>query len=154
MAAVVPRQTWLGRFGNRTGCGLVIACVRSWPHLPPAAPPQSHLECRLWNEIFVESQRLLGIPNGGWAAASYAASTAPTRPDSAGMHLGCTCSLSPSPSTSALHHPSSSLPPGTIKATCLIETLPAAFEMHEFLYELRDHSAGTVRYRRLDCGVM
>lgn len=26
--------------------------------------PQSHLECRLWNEIFVESQRLLGIPNG------------------------------------------------------------------------------------------
>jgi hypothetical protein len=31
---------------------------------------------------------------------------------------------------------------GTIKATCLIETLPAAFEMHEFLYELRDHSAG------------
>lgn len=34
---------------------------------------------------------------------------------------------------------------GTIKATCLIETLPAAFEMHEFLYELRDHSAGVLR---------
>ncbi|PSC74854.1 malate synthase A [Micractinium conductrix] len=59
---------------------------------------QSHLECRLWNDVFVESQRLLGIPNG------------------------------------------------TIKATCLIETLPAAFEMDEFLYELRDHSAG------LNCG--
>ena len=34
------------------------------------------------------------------------------------------------------------LPPGTIKATCLIETLPAAFEMDEILYELRQHSAG------------
>jgi malate synthase len=31
---------------------------------------------------------------------------------------------------------------GTIKATVLIETLPAAFEMEEILYELRDHSAG------------
>jgi malate synthase len=35
---------------------------------------------------------------------------------------------------------------GTFKATCLIETLPAAFEMDEILYELRDHSAG------LNCG--
>ncbi len=35
---------------------------------------------------------------------------------------------------------------GTIKATALIETLPAAFEMDEFLYELREHSAG------LNCG--
>jgi len=34
------------------------------------------------------------------------------------------------------------LEPGTIKATVLIETLPAAFEMDEILYELRDHSAG------------
>ncbi|MEI6987111.1 MAG: malate synthase A, partial [Rhodospirillaceae bacterium] len=34
------------------------------------------------------------------------------------------------------------LPAGTIKATVLIETLPAAFEMDEILYELRDHSAG------------
>jgi malate synthase len=34
------------------------------------------------------------------------------------------------------------LPHGTIKATVLIETLPAAFEMDEILYELRDHSAG------------
>jgi malate synthase A len=35
---------------------------------------------------------------------------------------------------------------GTIKATCLIETLPAAFEMDEILWELREHSAG------LNCG--
>ena len=34
------------------------------------------------------------------------------------------------------------IPQGTIRATCLIETYPAAFEMEEFLYELRDHSAG------------
>jgi malate synthase len=32
--------------------------------------------------------------------------------------------------------------PGTIRATVLIETLPAAFEMEEILYELRDHAAG------------
>jgi malate synthase len=38
------------------------------------------------------------------------------------------------------------LAPGTIKATVLIETLPAAFEMDEILYELREHSAG------LNCG--
>jgi malate synthase len=38
------------------------------------------------------------------------------------------------------------LPRGTVKATVLIETLPAAFEMDEILYELRDHSAG------LNCG--
>ena len=37
-------------------------------------------------------------------------------------------------------------PSGTIKATVLIETLPAAFEMDEILYELRDHIAG------LNCG--
>ena len=59
---------------------------------------ESHLECRLWNDVFVVAQEALGIPRG------------------------------------------------TIKATCLIETLPAAFEMDEFLYELRDHSAG------LNCG--
>jgi malate synthase len=34
------------------------------------------------------------------------------------------------------------LPRGTIRATVLIETIPAAFEMHEILYELREHSAG------------
>lgn len=38
------------------------------------------------------------------------------------------------------------LPRGSIKATVLVETLPAAFEMHEILYELREHSAG------LNCG--
>ncbi len=38
------------------------------------------------------------------------------------------------------------LPQGSIRATVLLETLPAAFQMHEILYELRDHSAG------LNCG--
>jgi malate synthase len=38
------------------------------------------------------------------------------------------------------------LPRGTIRATVLIETIPAAFEMDEILYELREHSAG------LNCG--
>ena len=55
---------------------------------------ESHLEARLWNDVFVQAQALLGIPQG------------------------------------------------TIRATVLIETLPAAFEMEEILYELRDHSSG------------
>ena len=55
---------------------------------------ESHLEARLWNEVFEFAQDCLGIPRG------------------------------------------------TIKATVLIETLPAAFEMEEILYELREHSAG------------
>jgi malate synthase len=38
------------------------------------------------------------------------------------------------------------VPAGTFKATVLIETLPAAFEMHEIIYELREHMAG------LNCG--
>lgn len=38
------------------------------------------------------------------------------------------------------------IPKGTIRATVLIETLPAAFEMDEILYELKDHSVG------LNCG--
>ncbi|MGZ3584462.1 MAG: malate synthase A [Ktedonobacterales bacterium] len=59
---------------------------------------ESHLEARLWNDVFVLAQRELGIPQG------------------------------------------------TIKATVLIETLLAAFEMDEILYELREHSAG------LNCG--
>jgi malate synthase len=59
---------------------------------------QSHLEARLWNDVFVAAQRALDLPLG------------------------------------------------TIKATVLIETLPAAFEMDEILYELRDHAAG------LNCG--
>ena len=59
---------------------------------------ESHLEARLWNDVFVRAQDALGIPRG------------------------------------------------TIRATVLIETLPAAFEMDEILYELREHSAG------LNCG--
>ena len=59
---------------------------------------ESHLEARLWNDVFVHAQAALDIPRG------------------------------------------------SIKATCLIETLPAAFEMDEILYELREHSAG------LNCG--
>jgi malate synthase len=59
---------------------------------------QSHLEARLWNEIFLHAQSALQMPAG------------------------------------------------TIKATVLIETLPAAFEMDEILFELRDHIAG------LNCG--
>ncbi|MFI7614014.1 malate synthase A [Nonomuraea terrae] len=55
---------------------------------------ESHLEARLWNDVFTRAQELLGIPHG------------------------------------------------TIRATVLIETYPAAFEMEEILYELRDHSAG------------
>jgi len=55
---------------------------------------ESHLEARLWNDIFVEAQRFLGIPQG------------------------------------------------SIRATVLIETIPAAFEMEEILYELKDHASG------------
>jgi len=59
---------------------------------------ESHLEARLWNDVFNAAQDALGIPRG------------------------------------------------TIRATVLIETIHAAFEMHEILWELRDHSAG------LNCG--
>jgi malate synthase len=59
---------------------------------------ESHLEARLWNEVFVLAQDALGIPRG------------------------------------------------TIRATALVETVLAAFEMHEILWELREHSAG------LNCG--
>src|SRR5262245_47586605 len=55
---------------------------------------ESHLEARLWNDVFCFAQDELGIPRG------------------------------------------------TIKATVLIETVLAAFEMEEILYELREHSAG------------
>lgn len=55
---------------------------------------ESHLEARLWNEVFNFAQDRLGIPRG------------------------------------------------TIRATVLIETILAAFEMDEILYELRDHAAG------------
>lgn len=59
---------------------------------------ESHLEARLWNDVFVNAQNELGIPQG------------------------------------------------SIKATVLIETILASFEMNEILYELKEHSAG------LNCG--
>src|SRR6478735_930229 len=59
---------------------------------------ESHLEARLWNDVFLHAQDSVGIPRG------------------------------------------------TIRATVLIETILAAFEMDEILYELREHSAG------LNCG--
>ncbi|MDH3235300.1 MAG: malate synthase A [Alphaproteobacteria bacterium] len=59
---------------------------------------ESHLEARLWNDVFVHAQKALGIKRG------------------------------------------------SIKATVLIETIMAVFEMDEILYELRDHMAG------LNCG--
>jgi malate synthase len=74
---------------------LIAAGTGPYFYLPKM---QSHLEARLWNEIFVHAQAALGIPAG------------------------------------------------TIKVTVLIETLPAAFEMDEILFELRDHIAG------LNCG--
>ncbi|MEU6042682.1 malate synthase A [Streptomyces griseus] len=55
---------------------------------------ESHLEARLWNDIFVFAQDYVGIPQG------------------------------------------------TVRATVLIETITAAYEMEEILYELRDHAAG------------
>ncbi|MDN7805356.1 malate synthase A [Burkholderia gladioli] len=55
---------------------------------------ESHLEARLWNDIFVAAQESIGVPRG------------------------------------------------TIRATVLIETILAAFEMDEILYELREHSSG------------
>lgn len=55
---------------------------------------ESHLEARLWNDVFIYAQERLGIPRG------------------------------------------------TIRATVLIETILAAFEMDEILYELKEHAAG------------
>jgi malate synthase len=55
---------------------------------------QGHREARLWNDVFVQAQAMLGIPRG------------------------------------------------SVRATVLIETIHAAFEMEEILYELREHSAG------------
>ena len=75
------------------GCGRaqVDAGLGPYFYLPKM---ESHLEARLWNDVFVTAQEHLGIPRG------------------------------------------------TIRATCLIETYPAAFEMEEILFELREHSAG------------
>src|SRR2546430_15324125 len=43
------------------------------------------------------------------------------------------------------------IPVGSVKATALIETIPAAFEMEEILYELRDHAAGLNADRKSVC---
>ena len=59
---------------------------------------ESHLEARLWNDIFIRAQEMIGVPTG------------------------------------------------TIKATVLIETILAAFEVDEIIYELKEHMAG------LNCG--
>jgi malate synthase len=59
---------------------------------------ESHLEARLWDDVFLFAQSALGLPRG------------------------------------------------SVRATVLIETLPAAFEMDEILFELREHSSG------LNCG--
>ncbi len=55
---------------------------------------ESHLEARLWNDVFTFAQEAVGVPHG------------------------------------------------SVRATVLIETIPAAFEMDEILWELRDHAAG------------
>ncbi|MET9084366.1 malate synthase A [Streptomyces sp. NPDC004237] len=55
---------------------------------------ESHLEARLWNDVFVFAQDYVGVPQG------------------------------------------------TVRATVLIETITAAYEMEEILYELRDHASG------------
>ena len=62
-----------------------------WLYLPKL---ESHLEARLWNDVFSFAERELGFPTG------------------------------------------------TVRATVLIETILAAFEMDEILYELREHAAG------------
>jgi malate synthase len=80
-----------GMFFFNSGPPLIGSGLAPFLYLPKM---ESHLEARLWNDVF-----------------SYAE-------DRVGMERG------------------------TIKATVLIETLPAAFEMDEILYELRDHSAG------------
>src|SRR5438067_801644 len=84
-----------GMFLFHNADALISAGTGPYFYLPKL---QSHLEARLWNDVFKHAQAALGIPSG------------------------------------------------TIKATVLIETLPAAFEMDEILYELREHSAG------LNCG--
>ena len=61
----------LSTSGNLPDCPLRL------PVLPPLQPKmQSHLECRLWNDIFVDAQKALGIPNGAlrplWSMAGAA----------------------------------------------------------------------------------
>ena len=84
-----------GLYFLRNARELLARGTRPYFYLPKM---ESHLEARLWNDVFNHAQDALGIARG------------------------------------------------TIKATVLIETLPAAFEMDEILYELREHSVG------LNCG--
>ena len=62
------------------------------------------------------------------------------------QHAICPLNACPKGYAAAAAQAQLGVPAGTIKATVLIETLPAAFEMDEILYELRQHSAG------LNCG--
>ncbi len=71
---------------------------------------------------------------GCCAAAAGPTSTCPRWSPTSRRGCGTTCSASPRTRLGIAR--------GTIKATVLIETLPAAFEMDEILYELREHSAG------------
>ena len=80
-----------GMFFFHSGPRLLAAGAAPYFYLPKM---ESHLEARLWNDVFNYAQDRVGLDRG------------------------------------------------TIKATVLIETLPAAFEMDEILYELRDHSGG------------
>ncbi len=84
-----------GLFFLHNARALLERGARPYFYLPKL---ESHLEARLWNDVFVFAQSWLGIPRGA------------------------------------------------IRATVLIETILAAFEMDEILYELREHSAG------LNCG--
>ena len=67
-------------------------------------------------------------------AASAPTSTCPRWRATSRPRCGTTCSASP--------RTRSAIPRGTIRATVLIETIPAAFEMDEILYELREHATG------------
>ncbi|WP_239376965.1 MULTISPECIES: malate synthase A [unclassified Frankia] len=80
-----------GMYVFRNAHALVSSGVGPYFYLPKL---ESHLEARLWNDVFTMAEDALGLTRG------------------------------------------------TIRATVLIETLPAAFEMEEILYELREHSAG------------
>jgi malate synthase len=92
----VPAALWdFGLFFFHNAAKLIERGTGPYFYLPKL---QSHLEARLWNDVFVHAQQALGIPRG------------------------------------------------TVRATVLIETILAAFEMDEILYELREHSAG------LNCG--
>jgi len=84
-----------GLFFFHNAAALLAQGTRPYFYLPKM---QSHLEARLWNDVFVFAQQRLGLAQG------------------------------------------------TARATVLIETLPAAFEMDEILFELREHILG------LNCG--